>query len=258
VKFVRGITIIVDDSTLPDVIAAIRRYIPSRDIKRFKIICINNMPNKGRMLNYGVSKSRAEIVVFCDCDITFPWSSLQQLIQVAATEDIGYIKRVFPHGSKSSNKSSIYVRSIVECLLPDGRKGRVERSRSYPLIRARSGPGLMALRRKLFIEAQGFNGQLDGWGWEDVDLQLRCQFVQNVSVRGVGHAFHTSSQKEASPVKRLASENNNVLKSLSGILAGSFIGTFLEDRHAPGEVVTGLAMRNEVATRSCSLTDKGD
>ena len=89
----------------------------------------------------------------------------------------------------------------------------------------RTGSGLIVVDREHFIEVQGFNSQLEGWGFEDYDLQIRLQLLLGLKRKTFGEAIHLSHRSAF----RRETNSRNEAACFSNYKQGLFHGTYADD-----------------------------
>ncbi|WP_369408373.1 galactosyltransferase-related protein [Reyranella humidisoli] len=95
---------------------------------------------------------------------------------------------------------------------------------------ARSGPGLIMLRREDFIRVGGMSSDLYGWGWEDIDLLVRLQKA-GLRRRTIGQVRHLRSSVITSTalIKRQLSERRNIMRCIKRYQTGNSQGSISTD-----------------------------
>jgi predicted glycosyltransferase involved in capsule biosynthesis len=187
--------------------------------------------NKAECLNLGVFQSCAEWIFTLDCDVVpdanfFPsalgvlepgnrfvtvkeviesepgigvhsWSLQGELLQRVTTTKIVH----------QNGRSAI----IQHCIDKDG---------------TRNGTGLVLVRREQFIAIEGLNSGLKGWGYEDVDFQVRLQLGLGLKRISMGRARHMSHPSIAGAETTQA---RNIAVAWKNYSEGKLNGTFTQD-----------------------------
>ena len=94
---------------------------------------------------------------------------------------------------------------------------------------SRTGIGLLFADKKHFIKVGGYNSDLVGWGWEDVDILLRMQMICNIEHKSIGYALHLADIKSNVNLKLDREYSYNIGISLNNIIAGNYLGTLATD-----------------------------
>ena len=71
-----------------------------------------------------------------------------------------------------------------------GREASVETNRVRFSDGSRSAPGIVMLAREHFLEVAGMNSDLQGWGWEDLDLLVSLQLALSLRQQQAGAVVH--------------------------------------------------------------------
>ncbi len=192
--------------------------------------------NKALALNAGVSECDGEHLFFLDTDVTIIGRFVDHAVKRLAKERC-YITVARVHESDESLRRPeshvVQHRSIVEFVLKDGRRIRLETGAHDLRAGHRSGPGLVLLRRSDFEAVQGMSSELSGWGWEDNDLLARLQTLDGMAHRRMGtvqHRSHGDIKRWLNGQSRAASEACNYRDCLARYMAGDMTGSLREDR----------------------------
>src|SRR5206468_6073614 len=94
------------------------------------------------------------------------------------------------------------------------------------------------MRKKHLLEIDGYNSDLEVWGWEDNDVQLRLKRVLSLRHVETGRALHLSHGDDKRSLKGMGRSESHVLNL--GILcgrysAGNFRGTYKRDLQVWGD-----------------------
>ncbi len=193
---------------------------------------INDKVTKGRLLNAAAANSKANLLLFLDCDILLTTKCVEQMVEVTAYGNMAYLSKLTSNLTETLSSEGYVdiIRHVVEIRLVDGRAASVERSALYLHTGCRSGPGIVCLARTQFLEVEGYNGSLVGYGWEDIDLLLRIGLVTGGVAIGVGSGVHKSLRLSRTQLNnRLAQESENYQNCLADYCLGILSGTLKDD-----------------------------
>jgi glycosyltransferase involved in cell wall biosynthesis len=201
--------------------------------------------NKSLALNLGVSIAAAEWLFLLDADIVISKELIDKLMLQRDYGHFTTIRHVIsqdsqrPTAGKHQHRRSTYkeglrqVANIVELTGLGGERVYVETSRVDLERSSRSAPGLVWLPARNFVEVGGMNSTLIGWGWEDIDLLVRLQFVLGMKWKKIGTAIHLNSSPQvpaAEVAERRNSNARNYATCLRNYSVGHWKGTYYNDR----------------------------
>lgn len=229
------VIICTDESSAAELVELVisttsQKCIPDGFVK----IAIGKVPTtKSKLLNLSGLATQAHIFLFCDCDIVLPEEVLREMVNVTTEGNIAHLGKVVPYHrladvNPSNNVESFIssVRDLVEFSTVDGKTVVVEKSVIFPNEGARSGPGIVCVNRTMFENAGGYNEDLSGYGWEDIDLLVRLCLTSDARAVPVGIAYEIASVRSRPELdKQLMNEARNYQKCLAnyciGVLSGS-------------------------------------
>jgi predicted glycosyltransferase involved in capsule biosynthesis len=177
----------------------------------------------------GAHCTSSRYLFFLDCDIVLKSDVLNESLPVLnAGNCFVVLSRV--HETEPILSGLFWREDKIETLtLRDGRRAVVQQFTAND--GTRSGSGLLLVSKENFLAVHGFNSQLVGWGFEDLDFQIRLQLVTNITCRKIGEAIHlTHAPDGLTGASRAEDRQNNLRKCLKNYRNGSLMGTFLEDR----------------------------
>jgi glycosyltransferase involved in cell wall biosynthesis len=195
--------------------------------------------NQSLAQNIGASCSTGRILCFLDADLMLSSDLLGEARGRLDAErcfvKIHRVRESEPNTSRSSHPSMVLVtrwresRELVYAC-PDGR----EATACFTSWNdgSRSGAGFLAVARADFLAAGGFNSTLTGWGFDDVDFQLRLQFVLRLAIAEVGEAVHLTHRDDTrnmAGADRRTSHEQNVAVCMARYQQLNFQGTYDED-----------------------------
>jgi glycosyltransferase involved in cell wall biosynthesis len=196
--------------------------------------------NKCFAQNVGAWAAVGEMLLLLDADVVLE-SDLPELAMEVVGPD-GFMTVASVRESDAPNpregEAAIEVAYQLEMTVAHGRVIRLETNRTQPLACVRSGPGLLAVRRRHYLAVGGANSALRGWGWEDLDLIARLQIelgLARVQAGSVLHLSHPDSARILQGRSRPESEQDNFMTCLANYAAGLFQGTYARDIESLGD-----------------------
>ncbi|HKV09756.1 MAG TPA: galactosyltransferase-related protein, partial [Thermoanaerobaculia bacterium] len=190
--------------------------------------------NKGLALNLGVYAARAGRLFLLDTDVLLDEAFLPRALARLDGRSFVTVQRVVEsHPAPADEAPGLAeIAWSVELVGRNGRKARVETNRLRFRDGSRSGPGLILLERGHFLAVDGMNSDLEGWGWEDLDLVARLQLALGLKRRTEGRAVHLTHGDEVRDLagqSRGTSEQANFVQCLANYRLGCFTGTYGDD-----------------------------
>jgi len=190
--------------------------------------------NKGLALNLGISAARSGRLFLLDADVLLQEGLLPRGIGLLDRPCFVTVDRVLESQPlrQIERPGLREVAQIIELVGPRNRKVRLETNRVRFRDASRSGPGLILLAREHFVAVDGMNSDLEGWGWEDLDLLARLQLALRLPRRRWGSVVHLSHGDE---VRRFegpepaANEQRNQAMCLVNYGLGHYQGTWADD-----------------------------
>jgi len=208
---------------------------PALDVKLVEVTPASPSFNKSRALNLGVALARARNLFLLDVDVLLEEGVIARALEVLDDGCFVTIERVLESERGAAGaQPTPQLRSIahrIELVSAD-RTVEIETNRLRLIDGARSGPGLIFLRRKRFLEVGGMCSDLEGWGWADLDLVARLQLALGLERRTCGqvvHLTHGDDKRALQGVNRGASEARNQSRAIAHYALGYTAGTFRED-----------------------------
>jgi glycosyltransferase involved in cell wall biosynthesis len=216
----------------PDRLAEALAGVPLPGLRRVEVPASGF--NKGLALNLGVSAARSGRLFLLDADVVLQEDLLPRGIGLLDRPCFVTIDRVLEsQPPRQINRPGLReVAHVVELVGPRNRKVRLETNRVRFRDASRSGPGLILLTREHFLAVDGMNSDLEGWGWEDLDLLARLQLALRLPRRRWGSVVHLSHGDD---VRRFdgpapaANEQRNYAMCLINYGLGHYRGTCGDD-----------------------------
>jgi glycosyltransferase involved in cell wall biosynthesis len=206
-----------------------------RQIPNLKLANIGvNAFNKALALNVGASLAQGETLFLMDADVrlaphliermaarTSPGSAFTTVERLTESEPA-----MEPGGAVAE------VAHSIELVLLDGMRISLDTNRIRYSDGSRSAPGLLMVARKDFYGVGGMNSDLQGWGWEDLDLIIRLKAKGHLEHHFVGEAMHLShgDDKRSFHSAKGQDEVENFLVCLANYRLGHFVGTYEDDK----------------------------
>lgn len=189
--------------------------------------------NSSLAKNIGAHSSAGRFLFFLDADIVLCSDVLAEARVVLARRRCVLQVRTVRESDPQDAGAVDGVSEVVdtrELTFRDGRRARLRFIRSAEGTRC--GSGLLLVRRRDFVAAGGFNSTLDGWGFEDLDLQIRLQAAAGLSLREVGtvlHLTHGDDKRNIRSGSRQADNTRNTRACFENYARGQYHGSYLAD-----------------------------
>lgn len=189
-----------------------------------------NAFNKAMCLNIGIDAASNDIVIVLDADVLLERCFVQQSsLLVSQGKCFVFLKRVteqVPAVQQELAPSGQIARqtSIEELELLDGRSASVEYS--IDSCAARTGNGIVVFSREHFYLIEGYDSQMQGWGYEDLDFQIRLQLGAGSNRFAAGSGIHVSHPRVVGAER---SDAANRAHAWDRYAKGCFTGTLRED-----------------------------
>jgi hypothetical protein len=194
-------------------------------------VAVSSPFSKSRFLNLGVWACRTDTIFLVDADIILPEETISdahralgpgRFVSVDRGKELSPDKH--PQVLRGAN-GFIERRQITELVF---RNGRIARTEFWQDLHGRSISGLIMMRKSDYIGAGGSNSNLEGWGFEDLDLQIRLQVQCKLEKMSVGTATHITHEMKSVQVMK-QSEAVNIALCFDNYEKGDFLGTYVED-----------------------------
>jgi glycosyltransferase involved in cell wall biosynthesis len=204
--------------------------------------------NKSLALNLGLERSRSNDVFILDADIILLDDCLRE---VCAFLDEGcFLTIEWVYESEPAAPDATQVlhdavprltgNSILELRFRNGVRVRHQLSHRDGAGNRYASPGLLLARKHDLLEIQGYNSQLQAWGWEDDDVLIRLQHTRALRRVLKGKALHLTHGDDRRVVNgsRASSDQANFLKCCRNYNCGNFAGTYSTDTQWGAERVS--------------------
>ena len=184
--------------------------------------------SKSAALNAAFCFSTRNRLLLLDCDIALHPELHRELDLIDYQTEYAVLDglRETKHGYSSpylvSRESTFY----LECL--DGRKAEVRRSYVNYRSQEFQGTGLICLSSAAYLGIGGMTEDLVGWGWEDIDFQVRLQIAglapNYVSPSG-WHTTHSDELRDLPNYDKITSDRRNSITAIKRYERGCFTGS---------------------------------
>ncbi|HLJ15383.1 MAG TPA: galactosyltransferase-related protein [Bryobacteraceae bacterium] len=207
--------------------------------------------------NIGVANTSSELLFFCDADIILDPLTLTRLTEqvLEKPDTFGTLTGVRETENNARGGNNVVCFGYeLQVRIANGRILKIVDHEEDAEDGTRNAPGLILVRRKHFLEIQGYNSDLHGWGWEDQDMIGRLTLGAGLRRVMSGYAVHISHEDSLRianyPVSnRWESRDKMFRQALANYDRNYFLGTYSSDvRQIPVRRVAGGIARNTAAT----------
>lgn len=202
--------------------------------------------NKALALNYSIDLCRAPYFFSLDSDVLLSPGLLATALELIANKP-AFLTVAWMHESQPRLKTSSldamriyrsdYLTDLAysteaEFTFRDRTVVRVAVQRNNVFTDARFGCGLLLARREDLLSVGGYNSELMGWGWEDIDLQvrLRKRLPDHIQFGDVCHLTHGDEARSLNEKDKRYSNRENMARCFDRYSKGDFNGTLQQDR----------------------------
>jgi N-terminal domain of galactosyltransferase len=197
--------------------------------------------NKSYALNVGAYLSRSSRIFVLDADVLVNLELVSNALEILERPAFVTVERVLESqriddlfGRESSKRKPLSVvrTHFVDISLADGNDIRICTFRRDEVDGSRAGPGLIFVRKEHLIQVEGYNADLQYWGWEDVDLQVRLKKVLALEHREVGsviHLSHDDGMRALFGGSQQSSNRSNLGVCCERYAQSNFLGTYSRD-----------------------------
>lgn len=143
----------------------------------------NDVYNKCKSYNYGLTKATKDIVCFLDIDCLISKDNLLLAIK-QATENkgifIGYNRTCmyFNYNVKNQIKTHENLYEFLDSFVDKNNIFTLFKNDKYTITNTKAVGGCLIGRKKTFEEINGFNPNFKGWGYEDDEIISRARILE--------------------------------------------------------------------------------
>jgi glycosyltransferase involved in cell wall biosynthesis len=213
-----------------DIISAFSKL----DIDDISIIHVDNDDgqfNKSMAINIGIWQAQGSYIFILDEDIricSFDIEEALSWIERQCVVTLGYVVDELGSLPKWGGNLTT-LRHLIELSFADHTTALVETSAINCGNFSRSCPGLLMGKRSWFMDLQGYNSDLKGWGWEDIDVLVRLSRL-GYQRKQVGWGWHLWEGDVPNPTaEKIASEMANRALALANYAEANFFGSLERD-----------------------------
>ncbi len=195
--------------------------------------------NKALALNVGIHYATSEYIFIIDSDVIIPEETFATCLSTACPNSLITIRRLRETAGLSNVRwksggslSDIVFRQLTSFMWSDGTETTVENYRHYSTDSSRGGQGQLLTSRQNLVNVNGYSSELEGWGFEDIDILIRLQHLLGLKYLQIGEATHISHGDEerciASATKSI-NNRENAARAYRSYAEGLFHGTLTAD-----------------------------
>jgi hypothetical protein len=225
---------------------ALKQHLAKAEVQPLRYVEIpRHRFNKALGLNIGIYLSRGHYIFVLDADISLQSDLLGEVRDTLTASTFVTVASVYESHPQPTFVSSQlgpsfvsgFITSIVhtasiELSFTDGTSIRHRTSSRNARDGSRAGPGLLIARRKDLVEIDGYNSELEHWGWEDDDVQVRLQKKLGLHHIEIGKALHLSHGDDRRALfgeARGRADVMNFARCCERYSHGDFSGTYADD-----------------------------
>lgn len=193
--------------------------------------------NRSRAVNIGAHIALSDFLFLLDADMLLNEGYLKNALTVLTGKSAVVVEHILETDSRYQQvPSSEYISDIMYYVTVKDKFGatatvRMERQPVH--FYSRVGNSQVLISKHDFLNVNGLNSNLKGWGFEDNDFLIRLQLKLGLSILPYGsifHLTHNNLMRDAEPGKTIEEhEKINSMMSLNAYLAGNYDGTFDQD-----------------------------
>jgi hypothetical protein len=190
--------------------------------------------NKSLANNVGAIYSSRPFVFFLDTDIILESDVFAAALRILERGDAVVKVRTVHESQPMVRETLKTIKEIATTARIVFTNGRAVYTRTFiGGDGSRCGPGLLLLKREHLMAVGGFNSSLEGWGFDDIDLQFRLQLALGLKLRAVGRVLHLSHGDERRNVVTGSLKNDqrrNMVICADNYSRHDYMGTCERDR----------------------------
>jgi N-terminal domain of galactosyltransferase len=201
--------------------------------------------NKSLALNIGVFFSRAHSILILDADIILKSDFLAAariLTDKSAFVTLARVRESIPEytwpSSANQNEHDVIAMCSLERIVDlefawsDGTTTHLAANHDNAVDGTRAGPGILMVKKEDLLAIDGYNSELELWGWEDNDVQLRLQAVlarNHVEYGDAVHLSHGDERRVLQGRQRYETNLENFSYLCKRYSTGNLSGTYSQD-----------------------------
>lgn len=202
--------------------------------------------NKSLALNIGIRASSGHTIFVLDADVILQSDPITELISLVDDRTFLTLDRVrereidepwwkLPDDQVAGENNFIQAMTethSMEFRWADGTLTRINAYRANICDESRAGPGLIMAKREHLLRIEGYNSELELWGWEDNDVEVRLRRVLSLKHQDFGQALHLTHGNELRTLNGLdlrQSDFENLARVCKRYSQGNFMGTYSAD-----------------------------
>lgn len=156
--------------------------------------------HKTKAQNIGAYFAKNEVLFFCDCDIILEESYIEKITDLLKNDKKYFatllgVKETIPNSREANNVVEFGYELHIK--VANGNSLKIIDNEENAVSGTRQAPGLLLVNKENFIKINGYNGRLNGWGWEDQDMISRLTLGLGLTREKEGIAFHISHNNES-------------------------------------------------------------
>jgi N-terminal domain of galactosyltransferase len=192
--------------------------------------------NRSLALNVGLSRARSDTIFVSDADVV-----LLSDLPVEAMDERSFVTIEWVYESEAIEMKEPADRSdsavtlantpTLELNFRDGSRVRHQLSGRDRFGNRRAVAGLLLAKKRDLLNIQGYNSDLETWGWEDNDVIVRLQYVLGLQRVLSGTALHLTHGdiRRALSGSRSQSNRRNLISCCRNYNNGLFLGSYHAD-----------------------------
>lgn len=190
-----------------------------------KIIhCPQDMFNKSLALNIGIGQSKGKKILQLDVDIQLNVLNLKKMVNHLIEDTFVILKEI------KESEEDVIEGDIKEFKFALGFKISnmdisVDTSKYYFNNGTKMAPGMILAWKKDLEDIQGYDSNLEGYGFEDIDLIIRLKATGRKLIEA-GYGIHLTQIADKT---RRRSDTNNLWYCVDKYHIGNFYGTMNQD-----------------------------
>lgn len=198
----------------------------------------NGKFNKPTAQNIGAHFATQPYLFFCDNDIILSPAVITELfsrVQITP-ETFGTVAKVNETKPNARGAGNLILFGYeLRLKIADGTEVRIIDNEEDANDGSRQAPGLLLVKKSDFKKINGYNSELEGWGWEDQDIICRLHLAAKLKRITYGLAMHISHDEASRMMAystfadRWQSRDHMFRCALANYDKNYFVGTYADD-----------------------------